>query len=147
MYERLSRGYTNRSYCIRLVLYWTENPIADYDIQMYHIDDDITILGHTFHGLKGLRLHCTRIVSIGPQLYCSPTKEHVPLENIHVRIIDKSYPNFDSYDYSDTHCYENYIFAPQSITTEQMHQYANIKRENNADFTQVLFIIDSIRMV
>ena len=111
--------------------YWTENPIADYDIQMYHIEDDITILGHTFHGLKGVRQHCEMIASMGFQLYCFPTKEHIPLENIHVGIIDKSYPKFDSYDYSDTRCYENYIFAPQPITEEQMQLYANMKQESN----------------
>ena len=111
--------------------YWTENPIADYDIQMYHIEDDITILGHTFHGLKGVRQHCEMMASMGSQLYCFPTKEHIPLENIHVGIIDKSYPKFDSYDYSDTRCYENYIFAPQPITKELMQQYANIEQESN----------------
>ena len=111
--------------------YWTENPIADYDIQMYHIDDDITILGHTFNGLKGVRQHCEITASLGSQLYCLPTKEHIPLENIHVGIIDKSYPIFDSYDYSDTRCYENYIFAPQPITKEQMQLYANMKQEGN----------------
>jgi hypothetical protein len=98
---------------------------------MYHIDDDITILGHTFHGLQGVRQHCEMTASMGFQLYCFPTKEHIPLENIHVGIIDKSYPKFDSYDYSDTRCYENYIFAPQPITKEQMQQYANIKQEGN----------------
>ena len=46
-------------------------------------------------------------------------------------MIDKSYPKFDSYDYSDTRCYENYIFAPKPITKEQMQQYANIKLESN----------------
>ena len=111
--------------------YWTENPIADYDIQMYHIDDDITILGHTFHGLKDVRQHCEMTASLGSYLFCFPTKEHIPLENIHVGIIDKSYPKFDSYDYSDTRCYENYIFAPKPITKEQMQQYANIKLESN----------------
>ena len=111
--------------------YWTENPIADYDIQMYHIDDDITILGHTFHGLNGVRQHCEMIASMGSQLYCFPTKEHIPLENIHVGMIDKSYPKFDSYDYSDTRCYENYIFAPEAMTKEHMQQYANIKVESN----------------
>ena len=111
--------------------YWTENPIADYDIQMYHIDDDITILGHTFHGLNSVRQHCEMIASMGSQLYCFPTKEHIPLENIHVGVIDKSYLKFDSYDYSDTRCYENYIFIPEAITKEQMQQYANIKLESN----------------
>ena len=111
--------------------YWAEHPIADYDIQMYHIEDDITILGHIFHGLKSVRQHCEMTASMGSQLYCFPTKEHIPLENIHVGIIDKSYPKFDSYDYSDTRCYENYIFATQPITKEQMQQYASIKQESN----------------
>ena len=114
-----------------IIKYWTENPIADYDIQMYHIDDDITILEHTFHGLNGVRQHCEMLASQGSHLLCFPTKEHLPLENIHVGIIEKSYPKFDSYDYSDTRCYENYIFAPKPITKEQMQQYANIKLESN----------------
>ena len=111
--------------------YWTENPIADYDIQMYHIDDDITILGHTFHGLQGVRQHCEMTASMGFQLYCFPTKEHIPLENIHVGIIDKSYPKFDSYDYSDTRCYENYIFAHEPITEQLVQEYTKIGVESN----------------
>lgn len=111
--------------------YWTENPIADYDIQMYHIDDDITILGHTFHGLKAVRQHCEMLASRGSQLYCFPKKEYIPLEHIHVGKIDKSYPQFDSEDYSDTRCYENYIFTQQPITREQMQQYADIELESN----------------
>ena len=111
--------------------YWTENPIADYDIQMYHIDDDLTILGHTFHGLQGVRQHCEMTASMGFQLYCFPTKEHIPLENIHVGIIDKSYPKFDSYDYSDTRCYENYIFAHEPITEQLVQEYTKIGVESN----------------
>lgn len=111
--------------------YWTEHPIADYDIQMYHIDDDITILGHTFHGLEDVRKHCEMTASLGSYLFCFPTKEHIPLENIHVGIIDKSYPKFDSYDYSDTRCYENYIFALEPITEQLILQYAKIELESN----------------
>ncbi len=115
----------------RIIRYWTENPIADYDIQMYHIDDDITIMGHTFHGLKGVRQHCEMIASRGSQLYCFPTKKHIPLENIHVGIIEKDYPKFDSYDYSDTRCYENYIFAPEPITEPLIQKYTKIGVESN----------------
>ena len=111
--------------------YWTENPIADYDIQMYHIDDDITILGHTFHGLNGVRQHCEMTASVRSQLHCFPTKEYIPLENIHIGEIYESYPIFDSYDYSDNRCYENYIFASEPIMEELMQQYANIKPESN----------------
>lgn len=114
-----------------IIKYWTENPIADYNIQMYHIDDDITILGYTFHGLNDVRQHCETTASMGTRLYCYPTKEHIPLENIHVGKIDKSYPKFDSYDYSDNRCYENYIFASEPIMEELMQQYANIKPESN----------------
>ena len=111
--------------------YWAEHPIADYDIQMYHIEDDITILGHIFHGLKSVRQHCEMTASMGSQLYCFPTKEHIPLENIHVGIIDKSYPKFDSYDYSDTRCYENYIFAHEPITEQLVQKYTKIGVESN----------------
>ena len=111
--------------------YWTENPIADYDIQMYHIDDDITILGHTFHGLNDVRQHCEMTASVRSQLHCFPTKEYIPLENIHIGEIYESYPIFDSYDYSDNRCYENYIFASEPIMEELMQQYANIKPESN----------------
>ena len=111
--------------------YWTENPIADYDIQMYHIEDDITILGHTFHGLNDVRQHCEMTASVRSQLHCFPTKEYIPLENIHIGEIYESYPIFDSYDYSDNRCYENYIFASEPIMEELMQQYANIKPESN----------------
>lgn len=111
--------------------YWTENPIADYDIQMYHIEDDITILGHTFHGLNGVRQHCEMTASVRSQLHCFPTKEYIPLKNIHIGEIYESYPIFDSYDYSDNRCYENYIFASKPITQKLMQQYANLKHECN----------------
>ena len=114
-----------------IIKYWTENPIADYDIQMYHIDDDITILGHTFHGLNDVRQHCEMTASVRSQLHCFPTKEYIPLENIHIGEIYESYPIFDSYDYSDNRCYENYIFASEPIMEELMQQYANIKPESN----------------
>ncbi len=114
-----------------IIKYWTENPIADYDIQMYHIDDDITILGHTFHGLNDVRQHCEMTASVKSQLHCFPTKEYIPLENIHIGEIYESYPIFDSYDYSDNRCYENYIFASEPIMEELMQQYANIKPESN----------------
>ena len=111
--------------------YWTENPIADYDIQMYHIEDDITILGHTFHGLNGVRQHCEMTASVRSQLHCFPTKEYIPLKNIHIGEIYENYPIFDSYDYSDNRCYENYIFASKPITQKLMQQYANLKHECN----------------
>ena len=114
-----------------IIRYWTENPIADYDIQMYHIDDDITIFGHTFHGLQDVRQHCEMTASVRSQLHCFPTKEYIPLENIHIGEIYESYPIFDSYDYSDNRCYENYIFASKPITQKLMQQYANLKHECN----------------
>ena len=68
---------------------------------------------------------------MGSQLYCFPTKEYIPLENIHIGEIYESYPIFDSYDYNDTRCYENYIFAPKPITKDQIQQYANIQFDSN----------------
>ena len=34
-----------------------EEKLADYDIQCYNIKDKVTILGHTFNGLKDIREH------------------------------------------------------------------------------------------
>ena len=94
-------------------------------------DDDITILGHTFHGLQDVRQHCEMTASVRSQLHCFPTKEYIPLKNIHIGEIYESYPIFDSYDYSDNRCYENYIFASKPITQKLMQQYANLKHECN----------------
>ena len=41
----------------RLREWAAEEKLADYDIQCYNIKDKVTILGHTFNGLKDIRKH------------------------------------------------------------------------------------------
>jgi hypothetical protein len=41
----------------RLREWAAEEKLADYDIQCYNIKDKVTILGHTFNGLKDIRRH------------------------------------------------------------------------------------------
>ena len=41
----------------RLREWSAEEKLADYDIQCYNIKDKVTILGHTFNGLKDIRKH------------------------------------------------------------------------------------------
>lgn len=109
-----------------------EQHIADYDIQCYNIKDDITILGHTFHGLKDIIGH--RGI-IGKEFFsgfeCFTPEKTEKYPDIHIGEIYQNYPIFDSYDLSDDRTYQNYIFRNKAISEEDMRVAFQIPHESN----------------
>lgn len=113
-----------RQVMIELLMEWAhEEHIADYDIQYFHIRDKITILGHTFNGLRDISLSaelwgcdygrgvdCTRVIPA----FCN--------EKVHVADIYKGYPQFDNTDVGDHRAYHNYIFRNHTISEEDIER-------------------------
>lgn len=119
--------------CIQnIISYWTNNPIADYDIQIYTIDTPITLMGHTFESLNSLRDHCEMYASNGylykpnAKFYVKKDEQYAPLNNIHVGVLKEHHFKYDSVSFL-----ENYIFRPEPITEELMWQYLQMERKNN----------------
>ena len=101
--------------------------IADYDIQCYNINDEITILGQTFKGLEDIRKNveiCCRFGTKGINGFVP--KENDGFNNIHVGLIYENYPTFDSFDYADNRTYQNYIFRKDSITVSDIKKCKEI---------------------
>lgn len=108
-----------------LLLYLREwatiEKLADYDIQCYNIKDKVTILGHTFNGLKDIQKHVELYGYEGYNgLVCWPPTETKSYGDVHIGHFYKGYPVFDCYDLSDERTYQNYIFRPAPITEDDV---------------------------
>lgn len=93
----------------------TEEQVANYDIQCYHIRDKVTVLGHTFNGLKDIKSHCS---IIGHYHYAEAIISKVkrePLDGLYVGQLYDSYPILDHYDLGDDRTYQNYFFRNHLI--------------------------------
>ena len=97
--------------------------LADYDIQCYHINDMVTILGHTFNGLEDVIRH--RAI-IGKNRFmgveCFRPSEINEYTDIHIGELYESYPIFDSSDLGDDRTYQNYIFRTVSVGETDMKE-------------------------
>lgn len=106
--------------------------LADYDIQCYHINDMVTILGHTFNGLEDVIRH--RAI-IGKNRFtgveCFRFSERNEYPNIHIGELYESYPTFDSSDFGDNRSYQNYIFRATPITEANMMETLGIPHDCN----------------
>lgn len=101
------------------------NGVSYYDIQCYHINDKVEILGHVFDGLEDIRNHVSLYASEtderGCQSYyvprCSKTENEV-YEDISIGELAQWY--FDQNYKSQS--YQNYIFRATPITQEDMEK-------------------------
>ncbi len=106
--------------------------LATYDIQCYNIKDQITVMGHTFDGLKDIINH--REI-VGKEYYkdfeCYIPQKVETYSNIHIGEIYENYPIFDSDDLSDNRTYQNYIFRKKEITEQDMKNAFTIRHSGN----------------
>lgn len=110
----------------RLREWVNEEKLANYDIQCYNIKDKVTILGHTFNGLKDIVNHVEMSGCEGYDgLHCWSKSEPNVYDDVHIGKIYDSYPIFDSSDLSDNRTYQNYIFSHEPITQEDMNSVYN----------------------
>ena len=116
--------------------------VANYDIQCYNIKDKITVLGHTFDGLKDIIAH--REV-VGKQYYrgfeCFVPNDITPYKDVHIGEIYDNYPTFDSFDACDNRCYRNFIFSNEAITAQDMKKVFSATPHTN-NFCMVHEAID-----
>lgn len=112
---------------------WTlKENIAKYDIQCYNINDEITILGRTFNGLKDIMEHFELYGDYGYfGLQCWPSPKNIPYDDVHIGHLYKSYPRFDSYDLSDDRTYQNYIFRNTQILETDMKDVISVSHRAN----------------
>ena len=103
---------------------WAANEtLADYDIQCYNIEEKVTILGHTFDGLKDIKEHTEFTGRKGTHTF-SPTAKQ-GYADVHICEIYSSYPIFDSWDACDDRTYQNYIFSSSPLDENIMQEAAH----------------------
>lgn len=98
--------------------------LADYDIQCYNINDKVTILGHTFNGLKDIKEHVELYGHVvHNKLYsCWSDIEVDAYDDVHIGHFYDNYPIFDSSDLCDNRTYQNYIFRSKNLSESDMKE-------------------------
>lgn len=113
--------------------WWSQQKrIADYDIQCYHINDSITVLGHHFNGLEDVMTHCMifgRASFFG--IDCFKPSVVDEYSDIHIGELYENYPKFDSFDSGDDRAYHNFIFRTNPISEREMKKVFNIPHKSN----------------
>ena len=110
--------------------------IADYDIQCYPVNTQLSFCGFSFDGIGEIESQVELSASDkyrwdDDRVY--PCKNYTPnTHRLHVGELWESYPTFDSYDASDGRSYDNFIIRAYPITVADLRQLSEIKREMNA---------------
>lgn len=106
--------------------------LGNYDIQCYNIKDKVTILGHTFNGLKDIRSHVELRGMPGyDDLHCFAPEEKHTYDDVHIGYIFDNYPIFDSSDLCDNRTYQNYFFRAKPITERDMRDAYDVSHTFN----------------
>ena len=115
---------TNDRKEIEYLCEWTvDEKLAKYDIQCYNIQDEVTILGHTFGGLKDIQAHVELRAREGyGGMHCYAPSAKRQCEGVHVGHLYQNYPVFDSSDLCDDRTYQNYIFRVAPISEDDMKE-------------------------
>ena len=97
--------------------------LAEYDIQCYHIKDQVKILSHTFYGLADIIEHREIIGNkFLSELECFAPDEINEYADVHIGELYDDYPTFDSLDACDDRTFQNYIFRESPITEDDMKE-------------------------
>lgn len=110
---------------------WAEEcPLADYDIRCYNIKDKVTILGHTFNGLKDIRKHieCVwcqdeKILPLGPSVGRRVCK------GVHVGCYFERYSFWRPPHDDDARICQCYIFRSRPVTVDDMKDVLCVPHE------------------
>lgn len=112
--------------------------MGSYKIQVYSINQPITILGHTFSGLNDIIRHIELSSSnrrFSKGLWCT-----VPLQfretggyaDIHIGELYEKYPCFDAEDYAnENRYYQNFIFRKQPVTQGDLEALYDLPQSTN----------------
>ena len=123
----------------KLRRWWKESMhehIADYDIQCYPRDAQLSLCGCLFEGLNDIESQIelsTNDKYQWEETIVNPRKEFKQnAQGLHVGRIWQSYPTFDSSDSSDGRSYDNFIVRRHPITADDLKQLYEVKRGINA---------------
>ena len=108
--------------------------IADYDIQCYDITKPIPVLGKKFpfNTIGGKNVE--RFLGESRLSESESWRNDQAIENefgLHLGQVYDSYPRFDSSDWSDDRCYQNYIIRTSPIRKEEMLELMTVKTIDN----------------
>ena len=97
-------------------------------IKNCHINDDVEILGHVFHGLADIKDHVEMSLYKDYSRGMAKSRETNKACEIHVGEMWMPYPCFDSSDYAyEDRTYQNYIFRRNPITQEDMRKLSELR--------------------
>lgn len=110
--------------------------IADYDIQCYPVNAQLSLCGYSFDGIGEIESQVELSASDkyrwdDDRVY--PRKEYKQnTQGLHIGELWESYPTFDSYDASDGRSYDNFIIREHPITVADLRHLSEVKRGMNA---------------
>ena len=106
----------------RLRRWAEESPLADYDIQCYNIKDKVTMLGHTFKGLKGVKQYVEMVYCENKEdLTLGPKVGSKRCEDLHIGCCFENYTSYQSMYYKETRLCHSYIFRTTPISQSDMY--------------------------
>lgn len=102
------------------------------DIFICNISDDVTILGHVFHGLDDIKKH------VEMSLYKNWSRGEARVQksektcDVHVGEMWMPYPCFDWEDsINENRTYQNYVIRQRPITQEDMRRLSELPSHSN----------------
>lgn len=112
---------------------YPDGSIADYDIQVHSVFEDVQILGHTFCGLNDIVAHEEMMLNersdSKDRAYSRTPQKR---SNVHVGEVWASYPCFDAEDYAnENRTYQNYIVRERPITNEDLQKLKALPSRGN----------------
>jgi hypothetical protein len=101
---------------------WAEEcPLADYDIRCYNIKDKVTILGHTFNGLKDIRKHIETVLCYNADdVTVGISEGKKRCDGIHIGCYYENYAKWYYPHNDDVRLCESYIFRTHPISQSDM---------------------------
>ena len=106
----------------RLRRWAEESPLGDYDIQCYNIKDKVTILGHTFNGLKDVKQYVEMVYGENKDnLTLGPKVGSKRCEDLHIGCCFENYTSYQSMYYKETRLCQSYIFRTTPISQSDMY--------------------------
>lgn len=102
-------------------------------IEHYGSDEDFTLLGHTFHGIKDLKDYIEiSVYETSSPFPLSELDKKTPKKagNIHVGDLWHPYPTFDD-DYAESRYFRNFIVRNCPITEDNMKVLYDLPRLDN----------------
>lgn len=100
--------------------------------ETYNRDEDFTLLGHTFHGIKDLEDYVEMSVDEIPPFFISDLDKVTPKKtgDVHVGELWHPYPTFDDDD-AENRYFRNFIVRNRPITEADMKRLHDLPCRDN----------------